>query len=53
MVNPYTVVNVRSADAYLNLREETLREFFMTIATDTLIGILNVPNVAIKRDSQK
>lgn len=52
MVNPYTAVNVRDADACLNLIGEILIKFFMTIEKDALIGILNVPSVVIKRDSR-
>ena len=53
MVKPFTAVNVHNADAYLNLTGAILIKFFMTIVTDTLIGISNVPSVVIKRDSPK
>lgn len=53
MVKLFTAVNVRDADACLNLIGEILIKFFMTIEKDALIGILNVPSVVIKRDSPK
>ena len=53
MVNPFTAVNVRNVDAYLNLIGTILIKFFTTPVTDALIGILNVQNVVIKRDSPK
>lgn len=46
-------MNVRNVDAYLTLIGTILIKFFMTTVTDTLIGMLNVPNVVIKRDSPK